>query len=101
MVPLLLLYLNDPRHGLNRPALIPNVTPILDISRKSSMCISLVLDTLKIYNIKTSNEYYIQQMHSYNKLQLNFLKSVICILEHPCHAAAGTNEHLLKHPSGY
>jgi hypothetical protein len=43
-------------HGLNQPALIPNVTPILDVSRKSSMCVSLVLDTLKIYNIKTSNE---------------------------------------------
>jgi hypothetical protein len=60
MVPLPLLKLNDPRHDLNRAALIPNVTPILDVSRKSSMCVSLVLDTLIIYNNKTSNEYIIQ-----------------------------------------
>ena len=45
-----------------------NVTPIPDVSRKSSMCVSLVLDTLNIYNIKTSNEYRIQQMRSYNKI---------------------------------
>jgi hypothetical protein len=44
------------------------VTPILDVSRKSSMCVTLALDTLKIYNIKTSNECRIQQMRSYNKI---------------------------------
>jgi hypothetical protein len=27
-----------------------DVTPILDVSRKSSKCVNLVLDTLKIYN---------------------------------------------------
>jgi hypothetical protein len=30
-------------------------------TRMSSMCISLVLDTLKIYNNKTLNEYVIQE----------------------------------------
>jgi hypothetical protein len=45
-----------------------NVTPILDVSRKPSMCVSLVLDTLKIYNNKTSNEYLYNNMRSYNKI---------------------------------
>jgi hypothetical protein len=53
--------------------LVVVVTPILDVSRKSSMCVILVLDTLKkIYNIKTSNEYQIQQMCSYNKFITQF-----------------------------
>ena len=43
-----------------------SVTPILDVSRKSSKCINLVLDTLKIYNNKTSNEYKRQQGRSYD-----------------------------------
>jgi hypothetical protein len=37
---------------------VMNVTPILDVSRKSSKCDNLVLDTLKFTTIKTSNEYY-------------------------------------------
>jgi hypothetical protein len=73
MVPLPQLKLNDPWHDLNRPALIPNVTPILNVSRKFSMCINLVLDTLKIYNIKSSNEYIVQQSRLYNVKTLHLV----------------------------
>ena len=48
MVPLRLLNSNDPRHDLNQPAPIPNVTPILNLSRIFSMCVNLVLNTLKL-----------------------------------------------------
>ena len=39
----------------------PYVTPTLNVSRKFSMCIIFSTGCIKIYNIKTSNEYYIQQ----------------------------------------
>jgi hypothetical protein len=50
------------------------VTPILDVSRKSSTCVILVLDTLKIYNIKTSNEFIYNNTRSYNVKHHNLSK---------------------------
>ena len=37
------------------------VTPILNISRKFSMCIIFSTRYIKIYNINSKNEYFIQQ----------------------------------------
>jgi len=37
------------------------ITPILNVSRKFSMCIIFSTGYIKIYNINSSNEYFIQQ----------------------------------------
>jgi hypothetical protein len=37
-----------------------DVTAILDVSRKSSKCVNLVLGTLKITTNNTLNEYFVQ-----------------------------------------
>jgi len=38
-----------------------SVIPILNVSRKFSMCIIFSTEYIKIYNMNTSNEYHIQQ----------------------------------------
>jgi len=47
--------------GLDKNTLNVYVMPILNVSRKFSMCIIFSTGYIKIYNIKTLNEYYIQQ----------------------------------------
>jgi len=39
-----------------------NVTPTLNVSKKFSMCIIFSTGYIKIYNLKSSNEYHIQQI---------------------------------------
>jgi hypothetical protein len=42
------------------------VTPILDVSRKSSTCVKFSTGYIKIYNIKTSNKFLYNKTRSYN-----------------------------------
>jgi len=64
-----------PRYNMNRPALIPNVTPILNVSRIFRMCVNLVLDTLKIYNF-TSFEW------SYTSIEVCTYHEIILVIQY-------------------
>jgi len=60
MVPLHLLNSNDPRHDMNQPSLITNVTPILNLSRIFSMRVKLCTGYIKIKIIKKLCEQIIE-----------------------------------------
>jgi len=66
------------------------------------MCIIFSTGYIKIYNINSSNEYFIQQ-HAFVQSIIQYYTSKAYKIhpQSPRHPAAGTNELLLKYPSGY
>jgi hypothetical protein len=64
------------------------VTPILNVPRKFSMCVILSTGYIKIYNNKSSNEYYIQQITFVLQQNNTYRPYVIKISLSPWHSAA-------------
>jgi len=53
-----------------------NVTPTLNVPRKFSMCIIFSTGYIKIYNMKTLNEYHIQQYTFVQSIIQHYLSKV-------------------------
>ena len=78
------------------------VTPILNVSRKFSMCIIFSTGYIKIYNINSTNEYFIQQ-HAFvqSTIQHKLVQSIENTSLKSIISCSGYERALADYPSGY